>query len=335
MISDQLGPVADVPPFAESTRSQLRSMDISLAGDANPVDLTGMFFAHIDRLDEVIATATGDEGIDGAVLYFTFGDQLIETYRSLAASLPERAEPTWFVWAGAPEGEVEAQAATGRVVGSIPDLVRSVAAHPRSLPVEGLVDGRRSALGDRTALPAGRVLTEADLAPVLSGWGLEYVPMAVAALGVQAVLTDPTGAPVGAWQPGTFPGFTVLGEPGTPAWFELHTRDHGRAVAFYREAFRWETQAVGDTDDFRYTVMLDPGGGESLAGIFDARRVLAEGEPSGWSVYWTVADADAAVARVTSLGGSVAAPPEDTTYGRMATVADPAGAPFRLQQVRE
>lgn len=160
-------------------------------------------------------------------------------------------------------------------------------------------------------------------------------PMAVADLGVQAVLTDPTGAPVGAWQPGTFPGFTVLGEPGTPAWFELHTRDHGRAVAFYREAFRWETQAVGDTDDFRYTVMLDPGGGESLAGIFDARRVLAEGEPSGWSVYWTVADADAAVARVTSLGGSVAAPPEDTPYGRMATVADPAGAPFRLHQVRE
>lgn len=180
MISDQLGPIADVPPLAESTRSQFHSMDISLAGDANPVDLTGMFSAHIDRLDEVIATATGDEGIDGAVLYFTFGDQLVETYRSLAASLPERAAPTWFVWAGAPEGEVEAQAATGRVVGSIPDLVRSVAAHPRTLPVEGLVDGRRSALGDRPALPAGPVLTEAALAPVLAGWGLGYVPMAVA-----------------------------------------------------------------------------------------------------------------------------------------------------------
>lgn len=180
MISDQLGPVADVPPLAESTRSQLRSMDISLAGDANPVDLTGMFSAHIDRLDEVIATVTGDEGIDAAVLYFTFGDQLVETYRSLAASLPERAVPTWFVWAGAPEGEVEAQAATGRVVGSIPDLVRSVAAHPRTLLVAGLVDGRRSALGGRPVLPAGPVLTEVALAPVLAGWGLGYVPMAVA-----------------------------------------------------------------------------------------------------------------------------------------------------------
>lgn len=181
MICDQVGPVAEVPPLAESTRSQLRSMDISLAGDANPVDLTGMFSAHIDRLDEVIATATGDEGIDGAVLYFTFGDQLIETYRSLAAFLPDRAAPTWFVWAGAPEGEVEAQAATGRVVGSIPDLVRSIGAHPRRLAVEGLVDARRSALGDRPALPSGPVLTEATLAPVLAGWGLGYVPIAVAA----------------------------------------------------------------------------------------------------------------------------------------------------------
>ncbi len=198
MISDQLAPIADVPPLAESTRSQLRSMDISLAGDANPIDLTGMFSAHIDRLDEVIAAATGDGGIDGAVLYFTFGDQMVETYRSLAESLPERAAPTWFVWAGAPGGEVEAQAATGRVVGSIPDLVRSVAAHPRRLAVEGLVDDRRSALGprsaladrpalaagpalaDRPALAAGPVLTEAALAPVLAGWGLGYVPMAVA-----------------------------------------------------------------------------------------------------------------------------------------------------------
>ena len=33
-------------------------------------------------------------------------------------------------------------------------------------------------------------------------------PMAVADLGTQAVLIDPTGAQLGAWQPGAFPGFT-------------------------------------------------------------------------------------------------------------------------------
>ena len=181
MIADQLGPVADVPPLAESTRSQLRSLDISLAGDGNPVDLTGMFSAHIDRLDDVIAAATGDDGIDGAVLYFTFGDQMIDTYRSLAASLPERPAPTWFVWAGAPEGEVEAQASTGRVVGSIPALVRSISAHPRRLSIDdGFVDAQRSS-GKPSPLAPGAVLTEAAVAPFLAASGLRYVPMVVAA----------------------------------------------------------------------------------------------------------------------------------------------------------
>ena len=94
--------------------------------------------------------------------------------------------------------------------------------------------------------------------------------MAVADLGTQAVLIDPTGAHLGAWQPGTFPGFTVLGEHGAPGWFELFTRDHAAAVAFYRSVFRWDTNAVGDTDEFRYTTMRDPGGEDELAGIMDA-----------------------------------------------------------------
>jgi hypothetical protein len=44
------------------------------------------------------------------------------------------------------------------------------------------------------------------------------------------VLIDPTGAPLGAWEPGTFPGFTVLGEHGSPSWFELLTRDYTAAL---------------------------------------------------------------------------------------------------------
>lgn len=183
MLADQLGPVADVPPLTEAARARLRELDVGLAGDGNPVDLTGMFFAHLDRLDDVLAAVTGDVGIDGAVLYLTFGDQMVEAYRSLAASLPGRDPPTWFVWAGAPDGEVEAFAATGRVVQSIPDLVRSVAAHPRALSVApGLTDTVRTAVGGRggAPLPAGTVLTESDLAPLLARWGLGTVDLAVA-----------------------------------------------------------------------------------------------------------------------------------------------------------
>ena len=37
------------------------------------------------------------------------------------------------------------------------------------------------------------------------------------------------------------------------------------------------------------------------------------------------------VRRVEALGGSVLAAAEDTPYGRIATVADPAGAEFKLR----
>jgi uncharacterized protein len=156
-------------------------------------------------------------------------------------------------------------------------------------------------------------------------------PMAVADLGSQLVLIDPTGANLGAWQAGTFPGFTVLNEPGTPSWFELLTRDYGRAVGFYRSAFGWETAVVSDTDEFRYTVMKDPSGQGELAGIMDAAGFLPEGAPSYWAVYWEVDNIDDVVTKVEALRGSVSSVPEDTPYGRIATVTDPAGAEFKLR----
>ena len=103
--------------------------------------------------------------------------------------------------------------------------------------------------------------------------------MAVGDPGVQVILIDPTGASVGAWQPVTFPGITTLREPGAPAWFELLTRGFATAVDFYRSVFHWETRTEGDTDDFRYTVVPDPGGQGELAGIMDATAFLPEGAP--------------------------------------------------------
>jgi uncharacterized protein len=99
--------------------------------------------------------------------------------------------------------------------------------------------------------------------------------MPVADLGIQAVLTDPTGAGVGIWQPASFHGFSVLDESGSPSWFELFTTDYTRALDFYRSVFRWETQVVSDTDEFRYTV-LNPGDDGELAGVMDAMSAIFE-----------------------------------------------------------
>ena len=63
----------------------------------------------------------------------------------------------------------------------------------------------------------------------------------------------------------------------------------------------------------------------------DASTFLPEGVPAHWSIYWDVADIDASVAMVAELGGSVIDTPMDTPYERMASVADPSGAMFKLR----
>ncbi len=151
---------------------------------------------------------------------------------------------------------------------------------------------------------------------------------AVADLGTMAVVADPGGAGIGVWQPGRHPGFGIHGESGAPAWFELLTRDYQAAVGFYRDVFRWDTHVVSDTPEFRFTTLRHGDGW--LAGIMDASGFLPEGVPAHWAVYFGVDDADEALAEITSLGGSVLSPAEDTPYGRLATAADPTGAQFKL-----
>jgi predicted enzyme related to lactoylglutathione lyase len=174
-------------------------------------------------------------------------------------------------------------------------------------------------------------ITKTVEAAETAGAEIISLPMAVADLGTQAVLIDPTGAHLGAWQAGTFPGFAVLNESGTPSWFELHTRDHAAALAFYRSVFDWGTDAVGDSDEFRYATMRDPRGEGELAGVLDASAFLPEGVASHWSIYWEVDDVDVTVAKVKALGGSVVMDATDTPYGRLATVTDTAGAQFKLR----
>lgn len=158
---------------------------------------------------------------------------------------------------------------------------------------------------------------------------IAYVPpMPVGDLGTMAFLGDIGGAAVGVWQPGQHRGFGVYAEPGTPTWFELHTRDYDASVAFYRDVFGWETRVESDVPSFRYTTLVD--GGLQLAGIMDAGAFLPEGVPAHWSVYFGSADVDATVEDVLRLGGSVVEAAKDTPYGRLVVVADPTGSRFKL-----
>ncbi|GEM_PF-5826147 len=75
-----------------------------------------------------------------------------------------------------------------------------------------------------------------------------------------------------------------------------------------------------------------PGGDRATAGLCDAAQWLPEGMPGYWRVYFQAPDMDAAVQTIEAHGGRVVDGPQDSPFGREATVVDPAGATFQLNQ---
>ena len=149
-------------------------------------------------------------------------------------------------------------------------------------------------------------------------------------VGTWFVLTDATGARIGGWQNGNHSGFQVRTGPGAPVWHELHTRDFSRAVSFYETVFGWQTEAMSDTPEFRFTTLGS--GDDAVAGIYDATAELPEIEPAFWDVYFGVENANDSAVRVTELGGTMLERVEETPYGRLAHAVDPNGGRFAIMQ---
>ncbi len=163
---------------------------------------------------------------------------------------------------------------------------------------------------------------------VANGGEIYMAPVDVPGQGTMAYLADAGGAAVGAWQPREMRGYEIAAEPGAPAWHELHSKDYGKAVEFYRNVFGWDTHVMSDAAEFRYTTL---GAGETAqAGIMDASAYLPDNVPSHWQVYFAVEDTDAAAARAEAMGGTIFEAPADSGFGRVAQLADPMGGMFKV-----
>lgn len=170
---------------------------------------------------------------------------------------------------------------------------------------------------------------EATAAKAAEAGGQVMMPaMVVGDQGTMAILGDPAGAVIGVWQADQHDGFGLVDEPGAPVWHETLSRNYAAALPFYADVFGWTFRTLGDTDEFRYSQANL--GDRTVAGVMDADSFLPEGVPSFWQFYIGVEDTDAAVAKVTELGGSIRRAPEDTPFGRLASVADPLGATFQI-----
>jgi predicted enzyme related to lactoylglutathione lyase len=159
-----------------------------------------------------------------------------------------------------------------------------------------------------------------------AGGQVAMQPFDVMEAGRMAFVLDPGGAAVALWQAGQHIGAGLVNEPGTVIWNELITTDPS-AAKFYERVLGVTTSRMDDPAMGEYTMFMV--NGETVGGITAPQTA---GEPSRWHVYFAVADADAAAAKITELGGSVLAEPFDTPVGRMAVAADPQGAAFSIIQ---
>lgn len=151
-------------------------------------------------------------------------------------------------------------------------------------------------------------------------------PMEIPTQGTMAEGTDNGGVQFGVWQPAQLQGFAKFGEHGFPAWFELRTRDFANAGSFYSALLGAELGGDEMEEGMEYHTLNI--GGEQKAGIWNIDGVFPDSEAGGWMIYFFTDNPDETVAKAKELGGTVVAELQDSPYGRLATLADPAGAKF-------
>jgi len=113
--------------------------------------------------------------------------------------------------------------------------------------------------------------------------------------------------------------------PGEFCWVDLSTADVDGATKFYGELLEVEAEAApGDPEETGGYGFFTKGG-KMVAGFGPTQR---EEQPSAWSSYIKVEDADATAEKVKEAGGQVHFGPVDLPgdSGRMAVLQDPTGA---------
>ena len=167
---------------------------------------------------------------------------------------------------------------------------------------------------------------EADLARAVElGAKVLFPTLAVSGFGTMATCEDPTGAAFSFWQAGSHVGAQVTDEPGSTTWYELYTSNAKRARDFYTALLRATADAM--PGGLEYYVLKH--GEKMLGGIMQIDPAWGNFHPQ-WITYFSVANAEETVARVKEHGGKIMGNIDDSPFGRIAALMDPAGAAFKI-----
>jgi len=123
--------------------------------------------------------------------------------------------------------------------------------------------------------------------------------------------------------------------PGAPCWFELGTTDQAAAKQFYTQLFGWSLVDFPMGPGQYYTMFKLQEHDVAAAYTLDP-KILEQGVPPHWNVYFATVSVDESTAKAATLGGTVVQPPFDVMeVGRMSICKDPGGAVFSLWQAKQ
>ena len=123
--------------------------------------------------------------------------------------------------------------------------------------------------------------------------------------------------------------------PGMFSWAEVATPDADASTAFYSRLLGLAAANMQGDESDPYTILKKDG--KDVCGLYGMSEEETErvGGRAVWRAYFTVDDADQAVARVRALGGTVIQEPAAiVSDGRLAVAQDPTGATFTLWEPR-
>ena len=169
-------------------------------------------------------------------------------------------------------------------------------------------------------------MDKAQALAVQNGAKLLLRSQSLAHLGQAAVLTDPQGAVFAMLASDSGDPPDQLADPGDWIWSSLITADPQTAAGFYGTVFGDAVFPLPDPGDAQHLILASDGYARGSVNPFPAGWT---GPRPRWVSYVRVDDAAAAAARATALGGRVVLPPHpDRHGGKIALIADPAGALF-------
>jgi predicted enzyme related to lactoylglutathione lyase len=161
-----------------------------------------------------------------------------------------------------------------------------------------------------------------------AGGTVMFGPMDVEGQGRMLIAVDPEGAMFGIWEPQAHTGAQLVNENAALTWNQLASRNLDGAARFLGSVFPYAFEALPQMPFDAYRVFKV---GERVVGGMIAMpdEVPAEAPPH-WLTYFWLDDVDAGAERARELGGEVLRGPEDSPYGRSATLRDPQGGLFAV-----